>query len=81
MSEMTDEQWSRLADEVIEKIRTITDDIENDMIMEVLACLVADIVETLPSETGIPMMFEFMADVLGKAYSLEADFQTLGPMQ
>jgi len=81
MDDMTEDQWSKMANDSIEKIRTITDDIDNDMLLEILACLVADLVETLPKEVGIPMMFEFMSDVLQKAYESEFSFDTFGPMQ
>jgi len=70
MKNMTDAEWDKQAEEMADKIVEIIDGKESDMIIEVLACIVADMLEPFDEEKGIPLMLTFLGNVLEKRYDL-----------
>jgi len=83
MKNMTDAEWDKQAEEMADKIVEIIDSKESDMIIEVLACIVADMLEPFDEEEGIPLMLTFLGNVLEKRYNLGFDLTKInaGSMQ
>jgi hypothetical protein len=83
MKNMTDAEWDKQAEEMADKIVEIIDGKESDMIIEVLACIVADMLEPFDEEEGIPLMLTFLGNVLEKRYNLGFDLTKInaGSMQ
>jgi hypothetical protein len=83
MKNMTDAEWDKQVEEMADKIVEIMDGKESDMIIEVLACIVADMLEPFDEEEGIPLMLTFLGNVLEKRYNLGFDLTKInaGSMQ
>jgi len=83
MKNMTGSEWDKQAEEMTDKIVEIIDGKESDMIIEVLACIVADMLEPFDEEEGIPLMLTFLGNVLEKRYNLGFDLTKInaGSMQ
>ena len=72
MIELSDEEWEAIATEMTDQITEIIEGKESDMIIEVLACIVADMLAPFEAHDGIPLTLAFMAEIVEKAYGLEA---------
>jgi hypothetical protein len=70
---MTDEEWDKQAEAMADDIVKIIEGAESDMIIEVLACIVADMLEPFESEEGVPLMLAFMGNILEKRYDFGFD--------
>jgi hypothetical protein len=83
MKNMTDAEWDKQAEEMADKIVEIIDGKESDMIIEVLACIVADMLEPFEAEEGIPLMLTFLGTILEKRYDIGFDLTKMnaGSMQ
>jgi len=73
MNDISDAEWEKQAEEMTDKIVEIIEAKESDMIIEVLACIVADMLEPFEAEEGIPLMLEFVGNILEKRYDLGFD--------
>jgi hypothetical protein len=73
MAELSDTEWEQEAGELTDTIIDLIDGKESDMIMEVIACIVADILEPFEVEESIPLMLAFLGNVLEKRYDLGFD--------
>jgi len=83
MNDISDAEWEKQAEEMTDKIVEIIEAKESDMIIEVLACIVADMLEPFEAEEGIPLMLEFVGNILEKRYDLGFDVTKIvsGTMQ
>ena len=81
MTELSEAEWEREAEDLLETIHDAIGDSDNEMISEVLACVMADMIDTFPPDVGIPLMFAFMGEVLEKAYGVEVSATNIGRMQ
>ena len=72
MIELSDDEWEKQATEMADQITEIIEGKESDMIIEVLACIVADMLAPFEAHDGIPLTLAFMAEIVEKAYGLEA---------
>jgi hypothetical protein len=73
MNDITDEEWDKQAEDMANKIVEIIEGAESDMIIEVLACIVADMLEPFETHEGIPLMLTFLGNILEKRYDLGFD--------
>jgi hypothetical protein len=73
MNDMTDEEWEAIATEMTDQITEIIEGKESDMVIEVLACIVADMLAPFEAHDGIPLTLAFMAEIVEKAYGLNAE--------
>ena len=73
MIDMTDEEWGKQAEAMADDIVKIIEGAESDMIIEVLACIVADMLEPFEAHEGIPLMLTFLGNILEKRYDLGFD--------
>jgi hypothetical protein len=73
MDELSDAEWEKQAEEMTDKIVEIIEGKESDMIIEVLACIVADMLEPFEALEGVPLMLEFIGTILEKRYDLGFD--------
>lgn len=80
MSELSDDEWEADATEMADQITEIIDGKDSDMIIEVLACIVADMLEPYDAKDGIQLTLAFTAEILEKAYGLRTKIQS-GTMQ
>jgi len=80
MNELLDEEWEAIATEMTDQITEIIEGRDSDMIIEVLACIVADMLAPFETKEGIQLILAFTAEILEKAYGLETDI-TSGAMQ
>lgn len=83
MNNMTDKEWEKQAAKMADQITDLVDGKESDMIIEVLACIVADMLEPFEPEEGIPLMLSFIGTILEKRYDLGFDItkMTSGSLQ
>lgn len=81
MTEMSDEEWSRKAEDMLEKIYDIIEDSDYEMVAELMACIMADMVDPMPVNDGMGLLFAFLSEVLEKAYGLESSVAHMGTMQ
>jgi hypothetical protein len=70
MDELSDAEWEKQAGELTDTIIDLIDGKEADMVMEVLACIAADMLEPFDEEEGIPLMLAFLGSILEKRYDL-----------
>ena len=80
MNELLDEEWEAIATEMTDQITEIIEGKDSDMIIEVLACIVADMLAPFEAKEGIQLTLAFTAEIFEKAYGLETDI-TSGAMQ
>ena len=73
MTELSDAEWDKQAEDMANKIVEIIEGAESDMIIEVLACIVADMLEPFEAHEGIPLMLTFLGNILEKRYDLGFD--------
>ena len=73
MGELSDAEWEKQAEEMTDKIVEIIEGKESDMIIEVLACIVADMLEPFEAHEGVPLMLEYIGTILEKRYNLGID--------
>jgi len=81
MNELSESEWQREAEDLLEMVHDAIGDSDNEMISEVLACVMADMIDTLSPNVGIPLMFAFMGEVLEKVYGVEVTATDVGKMQ
>lgn len=83
MVELSDEEWGKQAEAMADDIVKIIEGAESDMIIEVLACIVADMLEPFEPEEGIPLMLAFLGNIFEKRYDLGFDVSKIdaGMMQ
>ena len=83
MIELSDEELEAIATEMTDQITEIIEGKESDMIIEVLACIVADMLEPFEPEECIPLMLSFIGTILEKRYDLGFDItkMTSGSLQ
>jgi hypothetical protein len=73
MNDISDAEWEKQTEDMANKIVEIIEGAESDMIIEVLACIVADMLEPFKAHEGIPLMLEFVGNILEKRYDLGFD--------
>jgi len=76
MSDLSDAEWDMQAGKMADEILEIIDGHESDMIIEVLACIVADMLDPFEPKDGIPLALEFLSEILRKSYGVEASVMT-----
>jgi hypothetical protein len=81
MIEQTNAEWQEEAETLMNKIGDLVDGKESDMIAEIFACIMADMLEDTPIEDAILLLLSFMSEVLEKQYGVEAGFTKVGHMQ
>lgn len=80
MTLLSDEEWEQQAEFLADAITDLIDGKDSDMIIEVLACIVADMLAAFESHDGIPLVLAFTGQILEKAYGLSAEM-TSGRIQ
>ena len=73
MNKLSDEEWEAVATEMTDQITEIVDGKDSDMIIEVLACIVADMLAPFEAKEGIQLTLAFTAEILEKAYGMETE--------
>jgi uncharacterized protein YbaR (Trm112 family) len=81
MSELSEEEEDKMVNELFEKVSEFVDGHRDNIITEAFAYIMADMLMEYPIEQGIPLMLNYMSNVLEKAYGVEADIQKMGMMQ
>jgi hypothetical protein len=81
MTQVSDTEWEKQAEEMMNDITNLIDGEESDMIIEVFACIIADMLDSYPVDDAVPMLLKFMSEILKKAYGVEAGFTKVGNMQ
>lgn len=76
MTELSDDEWEKEATEISDQITEIIEGKDSAMIIEVLACIVADMLAPFEAHDGIPLTFAFMAEIVEKAYGLNAEISS-----
>jgi len=80
MTLLSDDEWEQQAEFLADAITDLIDGKDSDMIIEVLACIVADMLAPFESNDGIALVLAFTGQILEKAYGLSAKF-TSGRIQ
>ena len=80
MSDISDEDWEEEATEMCDQITEIIDGKDSDMIIEVLACVVADMLAPFEARDGIQLTLAFTSEILEKAYGVQTSMSS-GTMQ
>jgi hypothetical protein len=73
MNELSNEEWEAVATDMTDQITEIIDGKDSDMIIEVLACIVADMLAPFEAKDGIQLTLAFTAEILDKAYGMETE--------
>jgi hypothetical protein len=81
MSELSDKEWQKKAEKILGRIHALIALEDDDMVVEIFSCLMADLIDEKSTEDGIPFMLEFVGDVLNKAYGVNPEIMRLGMMQ
>ena len=81
MNEQSNAQWEKEAETLMNKISDFVDGKESDMIVEVFACIMADMLEGFSIDDAVPLLLKFMSEVLEKQYGVETGFNKVGHMQ
>jgi len=81
MSELSDAEWEKKAETLMNKIVDLVEGKESDMIVEVFACIMADMLEGFSVQTAVPMLLKFMSEVMEKQYGVEVGITKVGTMQ
>jgi|APCry1669189034_1035192.scaffolds.fasta_scaffold306959_1 hypothetical protein len=80
MTLLSDDEWEQQAEFLADAITDLIDGKDSDMIIEVLACIVADMLAPFESNDGIALVLAFTGQILEKAYGLNAEM-TSGRIQ
>ena len=80
MTLLSDDEWEQQAEFLADAITDLIDGKDSDMIIEVLACIVADMLAPFESNDGIALVLAFTGQILEKAYGLNAEI-TSGRIQ
>ena len=81
MNEQSNAQWEKEAETLMNKISDFVDGKESDMIVEVFACIMADMLEGFSIDDAVPLLLKFMSEVLEKQYGVETGLTKVGHMQ
>ena len=81
MSEQSDAEWEKEAETLMNKIVDLVEGKESDMIVEVFACIMADMLEGFSVQDAVPLLLKFMSEVMEKQYGVEVGFTKVGHMQ
>jgi hypothetical protein len=81
MNEQSDAEWQKEAETLMNKIVNLVEGKESDMIVEVFACIMADMLEGFSVEDAVPLLLKFMSEVMEKQYGFEVGFTKVGKMQ
>ena len=81
MNEQSDAEWQKEAETLMNKIVNLVEGKESDMIVEVFACIMADMLEGFSVEDAVPLLLKFMSEVMEKQYGFEVGFTKVGTMQ
>ena len=76
MTTLSDTEWEKQAVDLADNITELIDGKENDMIVEVLACIVADMLSPFEPHDGIPLALGLVGKILAKAYSLDTELMS-----
>jgi hypothetical protein len=80
MTLLSDGEWEQQAEFLADAITDLIDGKDSDMIIEVLACIVADMLAPFESNDGFALVLAFTGQILEKAYGLSAEI-TSGRIQ
>jgi hypothetical protein len=80
MTLLSDDEWEQQAEFLADAITDLIDGKDSDMIIEVLACIVADMLAPFESNDGVALVLAFTGQILEKAYGLSAEI-TSGRIQ
>jgi hypothetical protein len=73
MTLLSDEEWEQQAEFLADAITELIDGKDSDMIIEVLACIVADMLAPFEPNEGIPLVLAFTGQILEKAYDVNTE--------
>jgi hypothetical protein len=71
MKELSDAEWEKKAEQLLTKVHKQILNEDEDMIIEIFACLISDMIDDLEPEEGVPMLLKFLNVILQKTYGIE----------
>ena len=76
MTLLLNEEWEQEAEFLADAITELIDGKDSDMIIEVVACIVADMLAPFESHDGIPLALSFTGQILEKAYGVSTEMMS-----